>query len=416
MVLAGVFILMADVGIVMPVYKQKPSYLRSALLSVLRQRYRHFVLVIVVDGITPGILPIVTKAARRDSRVKVLISKNNQGVASALNKGFKYLKQRKDIQYLTWVSSDNVYYTNFISSMRKALKQSPPQIGFVYSTFRHINRYGKPIHSTKQMVRFRDYQNQPIENLLDVCFVGVSFMYRKRHAILAGEYRKSMQPVEDYDYWLRLTDHCDIKYIPRRLMDYRVRSPFSISAQLQKSPEQHRRWRLAFQSSKHQARQRRGIPFETTVIFPVETSSPETVQRLEALLEQYYSNYKLIVVDASPQDEAISALRNIEDPRISYIQTPSAGELLAALREGIKHASTPFTLLYGKDQGPGRLQELVLNLRQLPDSVHTVYYDSQNSIQSEGVRPSDMFHFNRLYRTDILREMIIKKFSKQGKN
>ena len=45
---------MIDVGVVMPVYKQKPAFLEAALQSVLKQTYAKFKLVIVIDGAPDG--------------------------------------------------------------------------------------------------------------------------------------------------------------------------------------------------------------------------------------------------------------------------------------------------------------------------------------------------------------------------
>lgn len=55
-----------------------------------------------------------------------------------------------------------------------------------------------------------------------------------------------MGPVEDYEYWLRLSELCEVVYVPVELMVYRVNSPESISTQLRTSLPKHRFWRYKF--------------------------------------------------------------------------------------------------------------------------------------------------------------------------
>jgi GT2 family glycosyltransferase len=390
---------MRDVGVVMPVYKQKPSFLRAAIRSILDQTYKKFRLVIVIDGVTSDVLKVVKKETKHDKRVKVIISKQNKGVAKALNRGFKSLYRRKKIKYLTWVSSDNIYYPKYIKEMRKVLKQGPPELGLVYSSFRYIDHKGKPIYKKGSQKEFQKWQNQPKANLLDSCFLGASFMYKKKFAQRIDGY--NLQPVEDYDYWLRLTEHCDIKYLPKELMDYRRQSPFSISQQLQSSVHQHRRWRYAFQLAKLTARQRRGIPAETTVIYPVTDGSEDTVHTLEALLSQFYSNYKVIVLDLSPNREATSILSEIPDPRMSFATSIS-----------LQNIDTPFTLLYRKYDNDKKmpvffLENLARGLRSFPPEASLAFYQPDGSVgYTLDPDPSTDVYMMKLLRTEKLKPWI----------
>ncbi|MFC4077958.1 glycosyltransferase family 2 protein [Salinithrix halophila] len=331
---------MRDVGVVMPVYNQEPSYLRTSLRSVLRQTYSDFTFVIVIDGADDKTVRTVREETSGDPRVKLLFHQQNQGVSKALNTGFGYLMTQPRIRYLTWVSSDNVYYPPFLETLRAKLHEGPSRLGFVYSSFRNVNEKGDCIHTPN----LRWYQEKPKEELLDVCFVGTSFMYKKCYAEKIEGYH--MEPVEDYEYWLRLMELCEIDYIPEELMDYRVNSAHSVSARLRNSIQQHRRWRYAFQLARHQARQRRNIPFETTVIFPVHDRIPNKVDLMETLLEQYYGNYKLLVIDISSRTTWAPVLKYIEDPRAAILTMPGA-TVESAVRRLLPNIGTPYVMIYG---------------------------------------------------------------------
>jgi glycosyltransferase involved in cell wall biosynthesis len=345
---------MKDVGIVMPVYKQDPIYLELALRSILEQSYQNYDFVIVSDGAPSETIDKIREVTAGDNRVHLILKDKNEGVAKALNKGFDFLMELEEVKYFTWVSSDNIYYPSFLEKLRNALAAAPPNVGLSYSSFRHVDYKGDYLKEPS-FEEFYKYQEQPKENILDVCFIGVSFMYKKQVAAMIDGYR--LEPVEDYEYWLRLTEHCDIVYIPEALMDYRTDAPLSISAQLKNSPTQHRRWRYAFNLAKLQARNRRQIPNKISIIFPVEDGSEKTIEKLEKLLEQSFSNYKLIIIDRSPNKSAIEVLQHIEDPRIKFIEMPGVDER-EALIEGFKDVDTPFAMIYGKGPFPSTVYVL----------------------------------------------------------
>lgn len=351
---------MRDVGIVMPIYKQEPQYLKQAIQTILNQTYQDFYLVIVFDGSPAETIKITLNEVNNDDRVHVIVKKKNEGVSKALNRGFNFIMKKKEVKYLTWVSSDNIHYEQMIEKLRDKLVNSPEEVGLVFSSFFHIDDQGErlPEPSLKE---FLAHQDQPKEKLLDYCFIGVSFMYKKNVANKINGYY--LEPVEDYDYWLRLTEHCDIAFIPEVLMEYRTDSQQSISAQLKNSIEKQRHWRYIYNLAKVNARKRRNIPYELTVIFPVGDGSPETIEKLESLLDQTFSNYKLVIIDQSVDKEGISTLQHISDPRIMFVHLPEKS-IRETFMKGMEFTDTPYTLLYGEGNFPTSVVALEIEMRK----------------------------------------------------
>ncbi|MFD1677440.1 glycosyltransferase [Alicyclobacillus fodiniaquatilis] len=361
-----------DVGIVLPIYKQKRSYVRKAIHSILKQKYKYFKLVIVIDGAPKHIEKLVRREVKRDPRVRIIVQKN-KGVAAALNRGFRSLSRRKHIRYLTWVSSDNIYYPDYLRKLRRKLRHSPAKVGLAYSTFKHIGTKGEAIYDKEVQTGFGIWQDQPVENLPTICFIGTSFMYKRRYADKIGPYR--LEPVEDYDYWLRLTDHCGIAYVHEELMGYRVASDYSISKTLSSSPEQHRRWHYAFQLTKKEALARKGIPVQTTIIVPVSQVTDTVMQRLEALYEQYYSNFEVWIIDGTGDEQARATLSSISDPRVAIL--PVAEDAHTAARRIAAESTTPYVLFYDAQQAGAcpDLQALHDHLTAAPDNIASVKFD-----------------------------------------
>ncbi|MGA6840567.1 glycosyltransferase family 2 protein [Priestia megaterium] len=401
---------MRDVGIVMPVYKQDPIYLELALRSILEQSYNNYYFVIVSDGAPPDTVSVIKDVTKEDERIHLILKEENEGVAKTLNVGFDYLMKIEEVKYFTWVSSDNVYYPTFIEKLRDALELASEDVGLSFSNFIHVDHNLVPLDEP-QYKDFYKYQNQPKENLLDVCFIGVSFMYKKQVAAMIDGYR--LEPVEDYDYWLRLTEQCEIIFVPYVLMEYRTNSPQSVSAQLRNSKSQHRRWRYAFKLAQHEARNRRGIPFKLTVIYPVQDGSKKTIEKLELLLEQYFSNYKLIIIDRSLDRSAINVLQHIEDPRVKFLELPGASEK-EAITLGLTEADTPFTLIYGKGVFPSTsfvLQSLMLYHNQyieqgLEKTIISTTDISEGNISARTVPLEEEPAFGHLYQTERLIEIL----------
>ncbi|WP_431087125.1 glycosyltransferase family 2 protein [Paenibacillus sp. 8b26] len=394
---------MVDTGIVMPLYKQEFGYLQAAISSVLAQSYREFRLIIVIDG-APEMVGPALHAAGGDPRVQLITLPENKGVSSALNRGFDELFQDPAITYVTWVSSDNVYYPGFIERLRRELEHGPDSLGLVFSTFRQIDAAGSPLYDEQHQQALIWYQSQSHEELLNASIVGVSFMYKSKYARRIGGYR--LQPVEDYDYWLRLTETCSMKFIPEILMDYRVDSAFSVSASLH-SQKEHRRWRHAFQVAKHEARARRGIPLEMTILMPV-TDMTQAEPLLDQLLEQHYSNCLVRLLDLTPEQGASSFLPMMLDPRLIITPRPHYS-VEEALVQAIGETVTRFVVCYGAKPYIAVTDLLYLTdlLRPLQDTHAFSYYtDDHSTIGSGRGVQSVPPEWNYVYYTNRLHQVL----------
>ncbi|WP_338781077.1 glycosyltransferase family A protein [Metabacillus sp. FJAT-52054] len=394
---------MNDTGVVMPVYIQKPSFLKAAIESMLHQDLPYFRMIIVVDG-APEMIGFVEEYSRNDPRIEIVINETNKGVSKSLNRGFDILFQDPSIKYLTWVSSDNIYYPNFLSTLRTFLSTSPPNVGLVYSSFQNINDNGNTLLTEAQLEIQRNYQAMPKVNLLDACIVGVSFMYKSEYAKNLDGY--GAEPVEDYDYWLRLTQFCDMAFIPIELVDYRVDSEYSISASL-KNENHHRRWRYMYHLVRHQARVRLQITPELTVVY-IGTDTENAVKRAENLYDQVFSNYHFKIVDRSPDQSITSTLIHIPHPLTEFIPNPFADEHQALLA-AIHSIQTPYTLILGDDLFPTPMfiQTLISQLRNAaPSFLSSSFTSNYEKVVFQTELYSENPFKNQLFRTLKLKEKL----------
>ncbi|MEK5059042.1 glycosyl transferase [Paenibacillus sp. FSL H7-0326] len=401
---------MIDLGVVMPVYVQKPEFLQAALESVLNQSFSKFKMVIVIDG-APEMEPLVKSIVNGDQRVKIVAYPNNQGVAHALNTGFQHLFLDEHIEYLTWVSSDNVYYPYYLEMLRRELKKGSDELGLVYSSFQSIDNNGSRLHNEHQLAALRKYQSRPKERLLDSSIIGVSFMYKSKYAKMIDGYH--LVPVEDYDYWLRLTENCEIRYIPVELMDYRVNSTYSVSATL-KSSEQHRRWRYTYHLARHLARSRRKMKPQVTVLFPISIADEAALMRLENLYEQSFSNYYCYVLDLTTDQSAQVLLSKVPHPITDFKWYPTVNELVASLI-AVQMIQTPYTMILNNvcTTDVVEMETLLIELSKAEPSAMSNYYTpdhSQIGYRFAPYLPQKLDYYNELFKTEQLVQAIKFKY------
>ncbi|MWV42736.1 glycosyltransferase [Paenibacillus sp. HJL G12] len=404
---------MTDLGVVMPLYKQNPEFLTYALHSVLKQTYEHFRFVIVIDG-APEMELLVRSIVKDDPRVMIISYPTNRGVSHALNTGFDELFQDNAIQFLTWVSSDNIYYPQFLEVLRSSLLSGPNELGLVYSSFQTIDNHNVPQYNETFLSELKKYQDRPKEQLLNSSIIGVSFMYKAQFAkMVQGGY--CLPPVEDYDYWLKITENCEIKYIPIELMDYRVDSTFSVSAQL-KTTDAHRSWRYNYHLARHSARSRRGISPQISILFPVSNVTDDVIHRIENLYEQAFSNYVCHILDLSYDMHVQTILSQIPHPTTCFHWYPGLQAEKAVLYAA-QELSTPYAMLvdsveftYVMD-----LQFLYDQLHQAVPSLWSSYYTEDHS--EVGFRTEltlEPLHSNELFRTPTMIDMFMHILEKLG--
>lgn len=96
------------ISVIIPVYNAETT-LNKCVVSVLKQQFADFEVILVDDGSKDGSCQICEEFARKDSRVTV-IHKENGGVSSARNRGLEIAKGK----WVTFVDSDDYLGDGFL--------------------------------------------------------------------------------------------------------------------------------------------------------------------------------------------------------------------------------------------------------------------------------------------------------------
>lgn len=197
---------MEKVSIVLPTYNGQDN-LEKSIESIIRQTYINWELIIVDDCSTDLTKEIANDYAEKDKRIKVISNERNMKLPKSLNIGF----QNAEGEYYTWTSDDNLYKENAIEIMVNFLKNEP-DYDMVYCDTVLINGNGDII---------RENPLPEPEKLILGNTVGACFLYRCQIAKKIGGYDEDLFLAEDYEYWLRMSQHAKIKHISEGLYFYR---------------------------------------------------------------------------------------------------------------------------------------------------------------------------------------------------
>ena len=189
------------VSIITPSFNQA-NFLEATIQSVLGQSYPHIEYIIIDGGSTDGSVNIINK---HSDRLAYWESVKDNGQTDAINKGFAIAKG--DI--LAWLNSDDTYANpNAVADAVNFLIANP-DVAMVYADCNFINEQDEVIG--KFAARQTDYAK------LRSGYVHIP----QQTMFFCAKYWKQLGPLDpsfyfamDYDLWVRIAKHAEIKYLP----------------------------------------------------------------------------------------------------------------------------------------------------------------------------------------------------------
>lgn len=203
------------VSVLLPTYN-RAHLLPRAMLSVLRQTFTDFELIIVDDGstdATPGVV-----AAFDDPRIQYIRRGRNGGVSVARNAGLHAGRGR----YVAFIDSDDEWLPEKLAREVRSMTRAPAATGVVYSSFWLI-KAGRRIHIPSGITRLASRlpsRTRALDGEIAVSLQRGNFI--ALHAALIrqacfdkiGDFDEALPGFEDWDLWLRISAHFEFRYIP----------------------------------------------------------------------------------------------------------------------------------------------------------------------------------------------------------
>jgi len=209
---------MPIVSVVLPVYNCR-AFLEEALESILKQSFRNFETVVVDDGSHDGSQEIIQQYATKTS-IEVIVHDRNVGICQSLNDG---IAKARGI-YVAIQHADDVSVPERLEKQVRYLEVHP-YIDLVAGWIQYINRRGKQRKDDwwlKTIKKVPDEHEVIKSKLLEMNIIPhPTVMFRKKIIETVGLYDPDAFPTEDYDYWLRISEHHAIGIIREPICFYR---------------------------------------------------------------------------------------------------------------------------------------------------------------------------------------------------
>lgn len=205
------------VSIIIPVYNGS-NYLDFAIESALSQDYANIEIIVVNDGSSDE-NKTRDIAFRYKDKIRYF-EKENGGVGSALNLGIS----KMDGDYFSWLSHDDLYKPNKISSQISYLLDSKltHKNVIIYSDFSLINESGV-IFWNSDLSSSLNYSFRMWLTLFSQ-LNGCTLLIPKEAFYKIGGFDESLKHTQDYDLWSRLSFQYEFVYVPINLVESRQHS------------------------------------------------------------------------------------------------------------------------------------------------------------------------------------------------
>jgi glycosyltransferase involved in cell wall biosynthesis len=190
------------VSVIIITYNRKDK-LPRAIRSVLEQSYRNLELIVVNDA-GEDVSGIVSEF--NDNRLRLINHESNRGLSAARNTGIK----KAAGEYIAFLDDDDIYYPEHLDVAVKYLDAH--DVIYTDAVRCNISKVNGVETETGRSVPYSiDYDRNKllVANIAPVnCFV-----FRKDLTAKAGMFNEELLVLEDWDFWLRLSEFTDFMHI-----------------------------------------------------------------------------------------------------------------------------------------------------------------------------------------------------------
>lgn len=412
------------VSIIIPVYNGS-NYMKEAIDSALAQDYENLEIIVVNDGsIDDGKTHEI--ALSYGDKIKYF-KKENGGVSTALNLAIE--KMTGD--YFSWLSHDDVYFPNKVSTQIKYLEDNNllKENVILYADYELIDKNSK--HISYAIKDSEMLNSKPEYSLLRGSINGLTLLIPKKAFKEHGIFDVTLRAVQDYELWYRMISTYKFIHVPGIIVKSRYHSKQVSNTSPKVKTEGNAFWLRMIQDLTKKDMERlelseynfymemskflKDTPYDeadkyckekiekirnnfkmkdskVSIIIPVWNRVDVTIRAIKSVLNQTYKNIEIIIVnDASTIDltklkKFISKYKNIE-----YIDLKENGGPAKARNIGMEKATGEYVAFLDSDDEfvPEKIEKQLFEM-QLYNSVmsHTSYIldkDNNKTIINSGI-------------------------------
>lgn len=194
------------VSIIIPVYNGG-DYMRDAIDSALAQIYNNIEVIVVNDGSNDN--GETDKIAKSYGNKIRYFSKENGGVATALNLGIEKMAG----EYFSWLSHDDVYMPEKISSQVEEIISLKNKETVIYSGYNLMDENGD-VYTTIDFLKNYSHEqlDTPLFNVVRGLANGCTMLIPKNNFFKYGMFNPDLPTTQDYELWFNMFRKVPVKY------------------------------------------------------------------------------------------------------------------------------------------------------------------------------------------------------------
>ena len=201
------------VSVVMSVY-DGARFLDEAVVSIRTQTFSNFEFIIVDDGSRDATREILCSHAREDSRVRVVVSRQNRGLIESLHRCFAEATG----EFIARMDADDVAKPERLERQIEYLDSNPAiaLVGSAVETIDAKSRVLKTVSVPSDPEVIRSHMRER-----GCVIFHPTVLVRRKTLEEFGRFRKAYQCAEDYDLWLRMLEKVQLANLDEVLLGYR---------------------------------------------------------------------------------------------------------------------------------------------------------------------------------------------------
>lgn len=211
----------AIVDVVIPAFNAE-RYIQETLESVVSQGNFVRAIFIVNDGSTDKTMQVVHAFANAHSNLEfILINQPNKGLANARNTGIT----QTTAPFVALLDADDVWLKDKLRMQLDVFSVNPdPKLGVVYGSYELIDENSQRIIGDHKVIQPRVRGN--VSNSLNagnfISGSGSNVLIKSEVFKRVGTFDEELRASEDWDMWLRISEHFHFDFVDRPLVQIRV--------------------------------------------------------------------------------------------------------------------------------------------------------------------------------------------------
>jgi len=208
--------------------KDRPAFLKRALTDIAAQTFSDWEVVVVNDGADGAAVRAAVADSARPGRVSVVDSPGDGGRCVAANTGIAAAAG----EYVVLHDDDDLWHRDFLTRTAAVLDASPADAGVMVETeIVYEKADGAGWVETHRAPYWQGMTGVSFTTLLEVNrAVPISFLYRRALHDELGPYDESLDAVEDWDFYLRVTAKHPIAFLSGTPLAFWTQRPAATGA------------------------------------------------------------------------------------------------------------------------------------------------------------------------------------------